>query len=75
MIHEGKLFKFIAEESRADLASQKQMMDLIEERYNRVLAENSRGKLTPKQLAEMCAVTTWFTAAQAQKFGLVDEVK
>jgi ATP-dependent protease ClpP protease subunit len=73
MIHEGKMFKMFAEESRNDLQSQKKMMDMIEDRYNLLLKDHS--KLSLDQIAQMCAATTWFTAEEAQKFGLVDEVK
>ena len=73
MIHEGKMFKMFAEESRNDLSSQKKMMDMIEDRYNLLLKDHS--KLSLEQIANMCAVTTWFTAEEALKFGLVDELK
>jgi len=70
MLHEGKLFKFFSEESRNDLASQKRMMDLLEDRYNQILKDHS--KLTLEQIQAKCAATTWFTAEEALEWGLVD---
>lgn len=73
MVHEGKLFKLFSEESRSDLQSQKKMMDLIEDQYNSIIANHS--KLTIEDIKQKCAATTWFTAEEAQKWGLVDELK
>lgn len=73
MIHQGKLFKFVAEEGRDDLLAQQKMMELEESRYNRLLEKHSN--LSLEQIEKMCAKTTWFTAAQAKEWKLVDEIK
>jgi len=72
MIHKGKLFKFIAEETAKDLAAQKKMMDLIEERYVKILKKATT--LTEKQIIDKTEFTTWFTAKEAKSWGLVDEI-
>jgi ATP-dependent Clp protease protease subunit len=73
MVHEGKLHKYIAQETAKDLAAQQKMMDLIAERYREVLADNSN--LPSERWREMEKATTWFTAEEAIEFGLVDEIR
>lgn len=73
MVHKGKLFKLFAEETKDDLASQKKMMDQIDERYNKILLDNSN--LTLDTIKTMVDRTTWFTAEEAKTFGLVDTIK
>jgi ATP-dependent protease ClpP protease subunit len=73
MIHEASLFKFISDEKKSDLVAQTKMIDLLENRYNQLIA--SRSKLTVEELKTKCKETTWFTAEQAKEWGLVDEIK
>ena len=73
MIHEASLFKFISDEKKGDLIAQTKMIELLETRYNDLIAK--RSKLTVKELQEKCKETTWFTAQQAKEWGLVDEIK
>lgn len=73
MIHEATLFKFIAEEKMSDLLAQTRMMQMLEDRYNGLIAD--RSKLSVDELASKSAKTTWFSAAQALEWGLVDEIK
>jgi len=73
MIHEASLFKFISDEKKTDLIAQTKMIDLLEGRYNELIAK--RSKLTIPELQAKCKETTWFTAKQALEWGLVDEIK
>lgn len=73
MMHEASLFKFIADEKKSDLVAQTKMIELLEGRYNQLIS--NRSKLSLDQLKEKCRDTTWFTAAQALEWGLVDEIK
>lgn len=73
MIHEAALFKFFSEEKKGDLIAQTKMIELLETRYNELIAK--RSKLTVKELQAKCKETTWFTASQALDWGIVDEIK
>lgn len=73
MIHEAQLFKFIADEKKGDLIAQTRMIELLEARYNELIAK--RSKLSVAELQEKCKETTWFTAQQAFEWGLVDLIK
>jgi len=73
MIHEGKLFKLFAEETKSDLNAQKKMMDMTDNRYNKILVDNS--KLSLEEIERMISKTSWFTAEEAKGMGFVDEIK
>lgn len=73
MIHEASLFKFISDEKKGDLIAQTKMIELLETRYNELIAK--RSKLSVAELQAKCKETTWFTASQALEWGLVDEIK
>lgn len=73
MIHEVSLFKFISDEKKGDLVAQTKMVDLLESRYNQLIADHS--KLSVEELKTKCKDTTWFTAKEALEWGLVDEIK
>jgi len=73
MIHEGKLFKLFAEETKSDLNAQKKMMDMTDNRYNKILVDNSN--LSLKEIENMISKTSWFTAEEAKSMGFVDDIK
>ena len=73
MVHSAKLYKLFSAEGKADLKAQHKMMTLLEDRYNTVLESHSN--LSKKDWADKAEKTTWFTASEALKWGLVDEVK
>lgn len=73
MIHEAALFKFFSEEKKGDLIAQTKMIELLEARYNELIAK--RSKLSVAELQAKCKETTWFTASQALEWGLVDKIQ
>ena len=73
MIHKGSLRKPPTIETQADLKSQTEMMDLIEENYNKILTQ--RSTLTKEELIEKAEKSTWFTAQQAKAWGMVEEIR
>jgi ATP-dependent protease ClpP protease subunit len=73
MVHEAALWKWPGRETASDIRSQQEMMDVLQVRYLTYLVDNSN--LTFDQWVEKEKATTWFTAAQALGWGLVDEVR
>jgi len=73
MVHEGKLMKFLAQETASDLVAQQKMMNLMGERYIKLLADHS--KLSVEDWKAKEKVTTWFTAEEALEWGLIDEIR
>ena len=73
MVHQASIFKYFSSETKADLASQTAMMNLLEGIYMDKLAKYT--KLSAKEWTDLSKDTTWFGVADAVKFGLVDEVE
>ena len=73
MVHESSLFKYIANESKSDIESQKNLMDLLETTYLSRLVRHS--KLTLEEWKEKEKEATWFCAKKALEWGLVDEIE
>lgn len=73
MVHKSKLFKYFSEESMDDLAAQQEMMQLIRDQYLGILAD--RSALSKDEWKDKILKTSWFTARQALKWGLVDEIR
>ena len=72
MIHEGELMG-ASSASQKDLKAQSKMMDLVESKYNDILIK--RSSLTLEQILEKTDEITWFTARQAKKWGMVEEIR
>lgn len=73
MVHEASIWKWPGRETASDIRSQNKMMKLLRDRYLDKLAHNS--DLTKEEWGNMENKTTWFTALQAKKWGLVDEIE
>lgn len=73
MVHEPQIFKFISSEKRKDLQTQSDMMNLLVDKYVGRLAE--RSNLTKDEWEKKGLETTWFTAQDALKWGLVDRIE
>jgi|GEM_PF-535177 len=72
MVHETSIWKWPGQETHSDIRSQNELMDLLRERYLGKLAAHSR--LTVEEWGKMENKTTWFNAAKAKAWGLVDEI-
>jgi ATP-dependent Clp protease, protease subunit len=73
MVHQAKMFKFLAEENADDIRAQNELMIIIRDRYVEKLAANTN--ISREKWVEMEQRTTWFTAEQAKEFGLVDRIE
>lgn len=73
MVHQAKLFKYLSQESAADLKAQSRMMEILTDRYLDVL-ERRTNLLAGEWLKKM-EKTTWFTAEEALEWGLIDEIR
>jgi len=73
MVHEASLFKFFANETKSDIRSQNELMELLTNRYMDKLAANSN--LTREEWIAKEKETTWFCVDTAKKWGLVDEIE
>jgi ATP-dependent Clp protease protease subunit len=73
MVHEASLWKWPGRETASDIRSQNELMNLLRDRYIRKLANNS--KLDKEKWGELENKTTWFSAAQAKDWGLVDKIE
>jgi len=73
MVHEAALWKWPGRETASDIRSQNDLMRLLSERYIWKLVNNS--KLSKLEWEAMEKETTWFSAAQAKKYGIVDEIE
>lgn len=73
MVHKSKLFKYNTRETIEDLDSQGSMMKMIRESYLQILADYTQ--LSKKDWMNKINETCWFTAKQALKWGLVDEIR
>ena len=73
MVHKAKLFKYPSQESAADLAAQSRMMEILKHRYLNILETYTKHSAAEWQRA--MEKTTWFTAKEALKWGLIDEIR
>lgn len=73
MVHEPKLFKYLSSESVSDIRSQNEMLKMITDRYNELVARQT--KLTVDKINELCCRTTYFGAKDALEWGFVHELK
>ena len=73
MVHESALWKWPGRETASDIRAQNELMDLLRERYIGKLVENSN--LSKGDWEDMERKTTWFSAEQAMKYGLVDKIE
>ena len=73
MVHEASIWKWPGRETASDIRSQNRLMSLIHERYIGKLAYYS--KLSKEEWEDLGHKTTWFSAEQAKKWGLVDEIE
>lgn len=72
MVHEPKLFKYLAMEGKDDIRSQNEMMDMLIANYYDIVC--TRTNLTKEKIDALCARTTFFTAEQALEWGFVHEI-
>ena len=72
MVHNAKLFKYVSQESAADLAAQARMMEILTKRYLDIMEENTTR--TAEEWKKAMDKTTWFTAEEALEWGLIDEI-
>jgi ATP-dependent protease ClpP protease subunit len=73
MVHEAALWKWPGRETASDIRSQNQLMEMLQNRYLTILAANS--ELSFEDWKRKESETTWFTAEDAFKWGLVDEIE
>lgn len=73
MVHEAGLWKWPGFETRKDLRSQQEMMEIGRNHYLNILADHTN--LSFDEWAAMEDRTTYFTAKQALEWGLVDELR
>ena len=73
MVHEASMFKFLTNESRSDLKSQTDMLDLLRSHYLEILANHT--KLSADAWGAKEGKTTWFSANKALDWGLVDSIE
>lgn len=72
LIHPATLHKWLASETLKDLDSQREMLNLLRQRYAGIVSDNSN--LTGEQVLEMMGKDTWFGADEAKEWGLADEI-
>jgi len=73
MVHEPKLFKYIAYEGKDDIRSQNEMMNMLIDKYYNIVT--SKTTLSREKIDELCSRTTFFGAEQAKEWGFVHEIK
>lgn len=73
MVHEASMFKYFSNESKSDIRSQNELMELLTDRYMDKLASHS--KLTKEEWEAKEKETTWFCVDKAQQWGLVDKIE
>jgi len=73
MVHEASMFKYFSNESKSDIRSQNELMELLTDRYMDKLASHS--KLTKEEWEAKEKETTWFCVDKAQEWGLVDKIE
>jgi len=73
MVHETSIWKWPGQETHSDIISQGKLMDLLRDRYMSKMVKYS--KLPLEEWLMMEAKTTWFSAKEAKKWGLVDRIE
>lgn len=73
MVHEASIWKWPGRETASDIRSQGRLMDIIRDRYIEKMSANT--DLTKKDWEALEQKTTWFSAEQAKKWGLVDVIE
>ena len=73
MVHETSIWKWPGNESHSDIISQGKLMDLLRDKYMAKMTKYS--KLDLDEWLKLEAKTTWFSAEQAKKWGLVDRIE
>ena len=73
MVHETSIWKWPGRETASDIRSQNELMDLLRERYITKMEQYSN--LSKEEWEELGSKNTWFSAEQAQEWGLVDSIE
>ena len=73
MVHEAALWKWPGRETASDIRSQNELMGLLRDRYISKLVD--RSKLNKQEWEAMERKTSWFSAEQAMKYGIVDKIE
>ena len=73
MVHEAALWKWPGRESASDISSQNELMLLLRDQYIGKLVNNS--KLDKNNWENLENKTTWFSADNALKWGIVDRIE
>jgi len=73
MVHEAALWKLPGLETASDIRAQNDLMCLLKDRYLTKLADNS--KLSYAEWADKEGRTTWFSARDAEEWGLADRIE
>jgi len=74
LVHQGRLFPSQDSFAADELKDHGRELARNNERVYRTLSEGSKGKLTIEEVIELCKKDTYFSAAEAFKYGLIDEV-
>jgi len=72
MVHQASSFKY-GFENASDVRAQNELHGMLRKRYVSVMAENSN--LSAQEWIDLEMKTSWFTAEQAQAWGMVDEIR
>ena len=73
LVHEASIWKWPGRETASDIRSQGRLMDIIRDRYIEKMSANT---ILSKEDWEVLEIkTTWFSAKEAKKWGLVDEIE
>ena len=73
MVHEAKIGKYLTYEDADQLKVQQEMLELLKAKYIKILVAGS--DLSSTVWADKIKRTTYFTAAEAKDWGLVDEIR
>jgi len=73
MVHETSIWKWPGRETASDIRSQNRLMDMLRNRYLTKLEQNSNQSYD--EWGELENETTWFSAEDAKKWGLVDRIE
>jgi len=73
MVHEASIWKYLASESQSDIENQRTLLKTLSDQYRAILAEHSNISVNEWKEKERC--TTYFTAEEAIKWGIVDRIE
>ena len=73
MLHEAAIWKWPGRETSSDIRSQNALMKLLQDNYVSYLVQYS--KLSKEEWDQKITTTTWFSAQDALKWGLIDEIQ